>query len=124
MTAETENAEHQALVEFDVSQGDWRVTGTYADQDNIVIYYQGELFRRITVPGYKIWNVAAHLDEFVESCERARVSPSVQYAVRWDDGDIEPRRSQADADSVVQANGGGEVVEREITYGPWREVTS
>lgn len=38
---------------FDVSSGEWRITGTYADHDNILIYRRGEHYRTTTVPGYK-----------------------------------------------------------------------
>jgi len=56
-------------IEFDVTHGEWRVTGSYADEDNITIYRDGEPFRTFTYPAYKIWNIPAHLDELVESLE-------------------------------------------------------
>jgi hypothetical protein len=56
-------------IEFDVSQGPWRVTGSYASEDNIAIYRDGEHFRTFTYPAYKIWNIPAHLADLIESLE-------------------------------------------------------
>jgi len=65
-------ATEQTAPAFDVTEGDWRVTGDYSDTDNITFYYRGELFRSITFPAYKIWNVPAHLDEYIAELERLR----------------------------------------------------
>ncbi len=52
-------------IAFDETKGDWRVTGSYADTDNIVFYFKGKVYKKITYPGYKIWNIAAHLDDII-----------------------------------------------------------
>lgn len=54
---------------FDETKGDWRVTGSYDEPDNIVFYYKGEVHKKISYPGYRIWNIAAHLDEILEDFE-------------------------------------------------------
>lgn len=57
---------------FDITQpngGDWRITGDYEGEGNVVFYYKGEEYRRLTVPGYKIWNVAAHANDIVADFE-------------------------------------------------------
>lgn len=73
---------------FDVAKGDWRVTGSYDEPDNIVFYHKGEVHKTITYPGYKIWNIAAHLDEILEDFEQGMSHASwtgfgsVEYAVK------------------------------------------
>lgn len=66
----TETAELHFPTAFDVSHGRWRITGTYAPEDNITIYRDGELYRRTTFPAYKIWNIPAHLGEHAEELDR------------------------------------------------------
>jgi hypothetical protein len=61
--------------EFDITDGDWRVTGYYDGDDNITIYHKGEHFRSITVPGYKIWNVVAHFSDWIPALE-AEIAPA------------------------------------------------
>lgn len=56
-------------IAFDKTRGDWRVTGSYDEPDNIVFYHKGELFRAITYPGYKIWNIAAHFEDYIPELE-------------------------------------------------------
>ena len=55
---------------FEETLGDWRVTGDYDGDDNIVFYYKGELHKKITYPGYKIWNIAVHLSDIVKDFEQ------------------------------------------------------
>ena len=55
---------------FDITRDNWRVTGSYDEPDNIVFYYKGRIKKIITYPGYKIWNIPAHLDEILENFKR------------------------------------------------------
>lgn len=55
---------------FDETKGDWRITGSYDEPDNIVFYYKGKVHKKITFPSYKIWNIAAHLDEIIKDFEQ------------------------------------------------------
>jgi len=57
---------------FDETRGKWRVTATYDKTDNIVFYLDGVLYMSYTYPGYKIWNVLAHLDEIIADLESSR----------------------------------------------------
>jgi len=54
---------------FDETIGIWRVTASYAEADNVVFYREGKLYKTITWPGYKIWNIIAHLDEIIADFE-------------------------------------------------------
>lgn len=59
-----------ATAPLDVVRGRWRITASYATQDNVTIYRDDEHYRTISYPAYKIWNLAAHVDEVVASLER------------------------------------------------------
>lgn len=50
---------------YDVEQDDWRITATYATRDNLEIYRGDQLYRTISYPTYKIWNIPAHLDDVI-----------------------------------------------------------
>jgi trimethylamine:corrinoid methyltransferase-like protein len=54
---------------FDITNGTWRITGDYEGEGNVAFYHAGELHRRVTVPGYKIWNIAAHASDIVADFE-------------------------------------------------------
>ncbi len=55
---------------FNQTMGDWRVTGSYDEPDNIIFYYKGKVHKKISYPGYKIWNIVAHLDDIVKDFEQ------------------------------------------------------
>ena len=54
---------------FDITEGVWRMTGSYADENNIIIYKDGKHYKTVTFPTYKIWNLVAHFDEVIEGLE-------------------------------------------------------
>jgi hypothetical protein len=55
--------------EFEETQGDWTVRGSYDEPDNIEFLHKGEAFHTITYPSYKIWNMAAHLQDYIPELE-------------------------------------------------------
>lgn len=55
--------------EYTETQGDWSVRGSYDEPDNIQFLHKGEIFHSITVPGYKIFNYAAHLNDYIPQLE-------------------------------------------------------
>lgn len=62
--------EYATATPVDVTRGRWRITASYAEQDNVTIYRDDEPYRTLTYPGYKIWNLAAHVDEIVADLEQ------------------------------------------------------
>ena len=47
--------------------------GRYVEPDNIEFLYNDECFSILTVPGYKIWNIPAHLEEYLGKLEALRL---------------------------------------------------
>lgn len=62
----------QTKWEFEETKGDWTVRGHYDEPRNIEFLYKGEHFDYISYPGYKIWNIPAHLGGYIESAEAER----------------------------------------------------
>lgn len=58
--------------QFSETRDDWTVRGHYDEPSNIEFLYKGNHFDYITFPGYKIWNIPAHLDDFIENAENER----------------------------------------------------
>lgn len=56
--------------EFEIKDGDWRMTGSYDSKDNIVFYYKGRVYRKLTYPSYKIWTVGTCFREYIAEFER------------------------------------------------------
>lgn len=67
-------------VAFHVVSGDWCITGTYDGPENIRIYHQCVPFREVTCEGYRIWNFAAHLEDYIPDLEDARTAMSASCA--------------------------------------------
>lgn len=61
---------------FDITEGDWRVTGSYEGEGNIVFYKDGKEYKKLTYPGYKIWNIPAHLQDIIADFERGMAAAS------------------------------------------------
>jgi hypothetical protein len=109
MTNETEYP-----IEFDLTEGRWRITATYAREENVTVYLDGQEWRTYTYPGYKIWNIAAHLGEHVAlldrklAVEQAEEKMDVEEARDvWDaqfDEDADPIRVEA-AGRILTAAG-------------------
>lgn len=62
--------------EFTVSSPNfpgWVCRGRYVEPDNIEFLYNDECFSILTVPGYKIWNIPAHLEEYLGKLEALRL---------------------------------------------------
>jgi len=58
-----------AVLAFDETRGEWRVTASYEEPNNVTFYRNGQHYKTGTCPGYKIWNVLAHLDEIIADFE-------------------------------------------------------
>jgi hypothetical protein len=109
MTNETEYP-----IEFDLTEGRWRITATYAREENVTVYLDGQEWRIYTYPGYKIWNIAAHLSEHAAlldhklAVEQAEEGMDVETAREvWErkgDEDADPGRVEA-AEKILTAAG-------------------
>lgn len=60
--------------QYTQTQGYWSVRGSYEEPGNIEFLYKGEVFGTLTCPGYKIWNFAAHLHDYVPHLEELRIA--------------------------------------------------
>lgn len=56
--------------EYEQSDGRWSVRGSYDEPDNIQYLLDGQVVRTMTVPGYRIWNYAAHLHDVIPELEQ------------------------------------------------------
>lgn len=101
-------------IEVDITQGRWRITASYAPESNVDVYLDGEHWRTFTVPGVRIWNIPAHLDEYVAildgklAVEAAEEGMTVEEARRVWDGqhadDADPIKVKA-AERILTGNG-------------------
>jgi hypothetical protein len=60
---------------YDIKQGDYRITANYIeDLDHnakVVIEHKGVELKSGIVPGYKVYNYAAHFNDFIEDHEQS-----------------------------------------------------
>jgi hypothetical protein len=56
---------------FDITEGDWQVIATEADQGEALVEftYKSEPYRSIRYPAYKVWNIPAHLSDITADFE-------------------------------------------------------
>jgi hypothetical protein len=86
-------------IEIDVTQGRWRITASYALEDNVTVYRDGEHFRTYTYPAYRIWNIPAHLDEYVTMLEhKAAVDEALASMTLAEAREVWDRQGDEDAD--------------------------
>lgn len=70
-------ARHGGDVAFEVPVGDFIVSGRYNGLNNITVHRGDDVVRTLTVPGYKIWNVAAHCPEWLDELETIYAAQAV-----------------------------------------------
>lgn len=50
----------------------WQVRARYDGPSNVEFLHDGVVFTTLTVPGYSIWNYAAHLADVIPELEKQR----------------------------------------------------
>lgn len=65
--------------EYTETLGDWSVRGSYDEPNNIEFLYKDEVFHTITYPGYRIWNMSAHLGDYIPELEAERVKRATTH---------------------------------------------
>lgn len=78
--------------EFEETRNDWTIRGHYDEPNNIELLYKGKHFAYKTFPGYKIWNIPAHLGDFIEMSERERLATHTKLPQSGSKGDTNDRQ--------------------------------
>lgn len=82
-------SEEKKKWEYEQTERDWMVRGSYDYPGNIEYFYKDELVLRTTVPTYKIWNYAAHLTDHIPDLEKLRESQLKRKAAESDQSPAE-----------------------------------